>query len=51
MLYDGNSGRAVGPIMGINKSTVYNWVKKAEEKIKSSNCEDERAAELPQGSA
>ena len=22
---EGNSGRAVGRIMGINKSTVYNW--------------------------
>ena len=36
MLYEGNSGRAVGRIMGINKSTAYSWVKKAEEKIKSS---------------
>ena len=34
--------------MGINKSMVYNWVKKAEEKIKSSSCEDERPTELPQ---
>ena len=33
MLYEGNRDRAVGRIMGINKSTVYNWVKKAEEKI------------------
>ena len=47
MPYEGNSGRAVGRIMGINKSTVYSWVKKAEEKIKSSSCEDERAPELP----
>ena len=36
MLYEGNSERAVGRIMGINKSTFYNGVKKAEEKIKSS---------------
>ena len=48
MLYEGNSGRAVGRIMGINKSTVYNWVKKAEEKIKSSSYADKRAAEPPQ---
>ena len=48
MLCEGNSGRAVGRIMGINKSRVYDWVKKAEEKIKSSSCEDERSAELPQ---
>ena len=26
--YKGNSGRAVGRIMGINKLTVYNWIKK-----------------------
>ena len=32
ILYEGNSGRAVGRIMGINKSTVYNWVKKMNEK-------------------
>ena len=25
---EGNSGRAVGRIMGINTSTVYNWIKK-----------------------
>ena len=31
--YEGNSGRAVGRIMGINKSTVYNWIKKMNEKI------------------
>ena len=48
MLYEGKSGRAVGRIMGINKSTVYNWVKKAGGKIKSSRCEDGRPAELPQ---
>ena len=25
IFYEGNSGRAVGRIIGINKSTVYNW--------------------------
>ncbi len=44
--YEGNSGSgsAVGRIMRTNKSTIYNWIKKAREKIQSSNCEEERAA-------
>ena len=33
IFYEGNSGRAVGRIMGINKSTVYNWIKKLDEKL------------------
>ena len=45
MLYEGNRDRAVGRIMGINKSTVYNWVKKAEEKITSSSCKEEKGAD------
>ena len=32
IFYEGNSGRAVGRIMGINKSTVYNWIKKLNKK-------------------
>ncbi len=28
IFFEGNSGRAVGRMMGINKSTVYNWIKK-----------------------
>ena len=31
IFYEGNSGR----IMGINKSTVYNWIKKLDEKLGS----------------
>ena len=27
IFYEGNSERAVGRIMKINKSTVYNWIK------------------------
>ncbi len=30
-------------IFGINKSTVYNWIKKLDEKIQSSNCKEEKA--------
>ena len=33
IFYEGNSGRAVGRIKGINKSTVYNWIKKLDEKL------------------
>ena len=32
IFYEGNSGRAVGRIKGINKSTVYNWIKKLNER-------------------
>ena len=41
ILYEGNSGRAVGRIKGINKSTVYNWVKKLNEKIEKTEIVDE----------
>ena len=27
--------------MGINKSTVYNWIKKLDEKIENSDCAEE----------
>ena len=37
ILYEGNSGRAVGRIKGINKSTVYNWVKKLNEKVQKTD--------------
>ena len=40
--YEGNSGRAVGRIMEINKSTVYNWIKKLDEKIENSDCAEEK---------
>ena len=33
IFYEGNSERTVGRIKGINKSTVYNWIKKLNEKI------------------
>ena len=42
IFYEGNSGRAVGRIMGINKSTVYNWIKELDEKIESSKLEEEK---------
>ena len=41
MFYEGNSGRAVGRIMGINKSTVYNWIKKLDKKIQNIDCTEE----------
>ena len=41
IFYEGNSGRAVGRIMGINKSTVYNWIKKLGEKLQNSGCTKE----------
>ena len=41
MFYEGNSGRAVGRIMGINKSTVYNWIKKLDKKIQNTDCTEE----------
>ena len=34
IFYKGNSGRAVGRIIGINKSTVYNWIKNQMKKSK-----------------
>ncbi len=41
MFYEGNSTRAVGRIMEINKSTVYNWIKKLDEKIQNTDCTEE----------
>ncbi len=35
IFYEENSGRTVGRIIGINKSTVYNWIKKSDEKIQT----------------
>ena len=43
MFYEGNSTRAVGRIMGINKSTVYNWIKKLDGKLQNKNCTKENA--------
>ena len=31
----------LGRIMGINKSTVYNWIKKLDEKIQNTDCAEE----------
>ena len=45
IFYEGNSGRAVGRIMGINKSTVYNGIKELDEKIESSKLEEENKTE------
>ena len=41
IFYEGNSGRAVGRIKGINKSTVYNWIKKLNKKIQKEAIVDE----------
>ena len=41
IFYEGNSGRAVGRIKGINKSTVYNWIKKLNKKIQKEATVDE----------
>ena len=30
MFYSGVSGRGVGKVLGMNKSNVYNWIKKTE---------------------
>ena len=43
IFYEGNSGRAVGRIIGINKSTVYNWIKKLDEKIQNTDCTEENS--------
>ena len=43
IFYEGNSGRAVGRIMGINKSSVYNWIKKLNEKLQNTNHTEENA--------
>ena len=37
IFYEGNSGRAVGRIKGINKSTVYNWIKNLNEKTQKTD--------------
>ncbi len=34
--------------MGRGKSTVYNWIKNIDEKIQSSNCTEEKAADESQ---
>ena len=44
IFYEGNSGRAVGRIMGINKSTVYNWIKKLDEKLQDVESIEENIA-------
>ena len=38
------TGRAVGRIMGINKSTVYNWIKKLDEKLQDVESVEENIA-------
>lgn len=35
IFYEGNSGRAVGRLMEINKSTVYNWIKALNKKTEN----------------
>ena len=40
IFYEGNSGR----IMGINKSTVYNWIKKLDEKLQDVDYTEENLA-------
>ena len=40
IFYEGNSGR----IMGINKSTVYNWIKKLDEKLQDVESVEETIA-------
>lgn len=37
IFYEGNSGRAVGRLLKINKYTVYNWINKLNEKIEKEN--------------
>ena len=44
IFYEGNSGRAVGRIRGINKSTVYNWIKKLDEKLQDVESVEENIA-------
>ena len=44
IFYEGNSCRAVGRIMGINKSTVYNWIKKLDEKLQDVDYTEENIA-------
>ena len=34
--------------MGINKSTVYNWIKKLDEKIENSDCAEEKETDEAQ---
>lgn len=41
IFYEGNSTRAVGRIMKINKSTVYNWIKALNKKVKESDSKKE----------
>ena len=39
---EGNSGRAVGRIMGISKNTCLYWVRKYAKKIEEKNASNER---------
>lgn len=42
IFYEGNSGRAVGRLMKINKSTVYNWIKALNKKIEKPKKQEEK---------
>ena len=44
IFYEGNIGWAVGRTMGINKSTVYNWIKKLDEKLQDVDYTEENLA-------
>ena len=44
IFYEGNSDRAIGRIMGINKSTVYNWIKKLDKKLQDVDSVEENIA-------
>ena len=46
IFYEGNSGRAVGRLMGINKSTVYNWIKALSKKIEKPMSENKFSREI-----
>ena len=46
LYYEGLSGRAVGRVMGINKSTVVRWIKKRAEKIQIEKANDEIIEEV-----
>lgn len=45
IFYEGNSGRSVGRLMKINKSTIYNWIKSLNKEMEKSKSEVER--EIP----
>ena len=46
IFYEGNSGRAVGRLMKINKPTVYNWIKALNKKIKKPKQENKICREV-----